>query len=139
MGQAPKMRIKRFVVRQAHHPEQSRREDINAWQEARKLTNMIYEATKHTNFAKDFGLRDQIRRATTSIMSNIAEGYESQSKEDFIRFLYYAKRSAGEVRSQLCVARDQKYLEAREYETLLNHAEICVKMISKFISYLKKS
>ena len=114
-------------------------EDIKAWQEARKLTNMIYGVTKHKNFAKDFGLRDQIRRATTSVMSNIAEGYESQSREDFIRFLYYAKRSAGEVRSQLCVARDQKYLDASEYETLLNHAEICVKMISKFISYLRQS
>lgn len=120
------MRIERF-------------EDINAWQEARKLTNMIYDATKHKNFAKDFGLRDQIRRATTSIMSNIAEGYESQSKDDFVRFLYYAKRSAGEVRSQLYVARDQKYLDVKEYEFLFGQAEICVKMISKFISYLKKS
>ena len=73
------MRIKRF-------------EDINAWQEARKLTNMIYEVTKHKDFAKDFGLTDQIRRAAVSIMSNIAEGYESQSKNDFVKFLYYAKR-----------------------------------------------
>lgn len=133
------MRIKRFVVRQAHHPEQSRREEINAWQEARKLTNMVYEVTEHQNFIKDFALRDQIRRAATSLMPNIAEGYESQSKNDFIKFLYYAKRSAGEMRSQLYVARDQKYLNAKEYESLLGQAEICVKMISKFISYLKQS
>lgn len=120
------MRIERF-------------EEINAWQEARKLTNMVYEVTKHQNFAKDFGLRDQVRRAAVSIMSNIAEGYESQSKDDFVRFLYYAKRSAGEVRSELYVARDQKYLDVKEYESLLAQAEICVKMISKFISYLKQS
>jgi four helix bundle protein len=120
------MRIERF-------------EEINAWQEARKLTNMIYEVTKHRNFSRDFGLRDQIRRATLSIMSNIAEGYESQSKNDFVKFLYYAKRSAGEVRSQLYVALDQKYIDAKEYESLLKQAEICVKMISKFISYLKQS
>jgi four helix bundle protein len=119
------MRIERF-------------EKINAWQEARKLTNMVYEVTKHKNFAKDFGLRDQIRGAAVSIMSNIAEGYESQSKDDFVRFLYYAKRSAGEVRSQLYVAWDQKYLDSKEYESLLGQAEICVKMISKFISYLEK-
>jgi len=72
-------------------------------------------------------------------MSNIAEGYESQSKDDFVRFLYYAKRSAGEVRSQLYLARDQKYLNAKEYGSSLGQAEICVRMISKFISYLKQS
>ncbi len=105
-------------------------EEINAWQEARKLTNMVYEVTKHQNFAKDFGLRDQIRRAAISIMSNIAEGYESQSKDDFVRFLYYAKRSAGEVRSQLYVASDQKYIDAKEYKSLLNQAEISVKITS---------
>lgn len=120
------MRIKRF-------------EEINAWQEERKLTNMVYEVTKHQNFAKDFGLPDQIRRAAISVMSNIAEGYEGQSKNDFVKFLYYAKRSAGEVRSQLYVALDQKYLSAKEYESLLGQAETCVKMISKFISYLKQS
>lgn len=119
------MRIKRF-------------EEIKAWQEARRLTSMVYEVTKHQGFAKDFGLRDQIRRAAISIMSNIAEGYESQSKNDFVKFLYYAKRSAGEVRSQLYVALDQKYLTAKEYETLFSQAETCIKMISKFISYLER-
>jgi four helix bundle protein len=113
-------------------------EEINAWQEAKKLTNIVYEVTKHQNFAKDFGLRDQIRRAAISVMSNIAEGYESQSKNDFVKFLYYAKRSAGEVRSQLYVALDQKYLSAKENESLFGQAELCVKMISKFISYLEK-
>jgi four helix bundle protein len=120
------MRIKRF-------------EEIKAWQEARKLTNMVYEVTKHQYFAKDFGLADQIRRAAISIMSNIAEGYEGQSKNDFVKFLYYAKRSAGEVRSQLYVALDQEYLSAKEYDFLLSQAETCVKMISKFISYLEKT
>ena len=119
------MRIKRF-------------EEIKAWQEARALTNMVYGVSKHQNFAKDFGLRDQIRRAVISVMSNIAEGYESQSKNDFVKFLYYAKRSAGEVRSQLYVALDQKYLSAKEYESLFGQAELCVKMISGFISYLEK-
>jgi len=81
-------------------------EEIEAWQDARLLVKGIYEVTDGGRFARDFGLRDQIRRAAISTMSNIAEGFERGSDKDFIRFLYMAKASAGEVRSQLYVAMD---------------------------------
>jgi len=76
-------------------------EDIEAWREARVLVKRIYEVTAQGRFARDFGLRDQIRRAAISTMSNIAEGFERGSNKEFVHFLYVAKASAGEVRSQL--------------------------------------
>ena len=79
----------------------TRFEEIEAWQTARQLTNLIYEITDSGPFAKDFGLKDQIRRAAVSVMSNIAEGFESHTQALFIDFLGRAKGSAGEVRAQL--------------------------------------
>ena len=87
-------------------PTITRFEEIEAWQTARELTRLIYEYTEDGKFARDFGLKDQIRRASVSIMSNIAEGFESQTQAQFIRYLGIAKASAGEVRSQLYVVRD---------------------------------
>lgn len=81
-------------------------EEINAWIEARKLTKRIYDITNETRFSKDFELKDQIRRAAVSIMANISEGFDSQSNEEFIRFLIYARRSSSEVQSHLYVALD---------------------------------
>ncbi|PSQ92571.1 MAG: four helix bundle protein, partial [Bacteroidetes bacterium SW_4_67_19] len=78
-------------------------EDIESWQKARRLARRIYELTGNGDFARDFGLRDQIRRAAVSIMSNIAEGFERGSRREFARFLDIAKASAGEVRSPLYV------------------------------------
>lgn len=78
-------------------------EDIEAWQAARELTNMVYSASKHGAFSNDYRFCSQIQAACVSIMSNIAEGFESQSNKTFIRYLYQAKGSAGEVRSQLYV------------------------------------
>src|SRR5512147_2126489 len=82
-------------------------EDLEIWKDARLLTKAIYKMTKDTGFAKDFALRDQIRRASMSVMSNIAEGFERGGNQEFIQFLYVAKASCGEVRSQLYVALDQ--------------------------------
>jgi len=82
-------------------------EDIEAWQKARQLTKRIYEITKKGALAKDYGLKDQIRRASVSIMSNIAEGFERGGNKEFIQFLSTAKGSSGEVRSQLYVIVDQ--------------------------------
>ena len=76
-------------------------EDMEVWQNARSLTKKIYICSSNGKFSKDFGLRDQIRRASVSIMSNIAEGFERGSNKEFIQFLFIAKGSAGEVRSQL--------------------------------------
>lgn len=79
-------------------------EDIQAWRIARELTVRVYEASREGAFARDFGLRDQITRAAASIMHNIAEGFDAESNNDFLRFLGYAKRSCTEVQSQLYVA-----------------------------------
>ena len=97
-------------------------EDIKAWQQARVLTNMVYDVTEAGTFARDFGLRDQIRRAAGSIMHNIAEGFGAGSDAEFIRFLKYARRSATEVQSQLYLAQDRKYLNADQFQSLYDKA-----------------
>ena len=89
-------------------------EDLNVWKKARQLTQEVYRLTKTEQFLKDFGLRDQIQRAAVSIMSNIAEGFERGGNQEFIQFLYVAKASCGEVRSQLYVALDQSYVTPKD-------------------------
>jgi len=111
--------------------------DIEAWQDARILVKNIYEATAQGRFARDFGLRDQIQRAAISAMSNIAEGFERGSNKDFVRFLYMAKGSAGEVRSQLYAAMDLNYLEEQKANELIHLAQVISRRISAFIKYLK--
>lgn len=118
-------------------PTIQRFEDIHAWQSARELTDRIYVITNRGSFSRDFGLRDQVRRAAVSVMSNIAEGFESRTKRAFIDSLGRAKASAGEVRSQLYVAYDVGYLEKQEFDQLFTLAEICSKQIAKFICYLE--
>ena len=88
----------------------TRFEEIESWKTARQLTKNIYALGNQAGFARDFGLRDQIRRASVSVMSNIAEGFESRTDIQFINFLGMAKASAGEVRAQLYVALDQTYI-----------------------------
>lgn len=85
-------------------------EDLEVWKLSRNLTNTIYSISNDGRFAKDYGLRDQIRRAAVSIMSNIAEGYERGGNKEFIQFMSISKASCGEVRSQLYVAMDQNYV-----------------------------
>jgi four helix bundle protein len=114
-------------------------EEIEAWIRARALTKAIYEITSIGKFARDYGLRDQIRRAAVSIMSNIAEGFERDGNKEFIQFLSDAKGSAGEVRSQLYVALDAKLITEREFEDLRIKAEEVAKIIGGFIRYLKAS
>ena len=98
-------------------------EDLIAWQKARELTRAVYEVTQRGAFAKDFGLRDQICRASVSIMSNIAEGFERGGRNEFHQFLSTAKASCAEVRSQLYVASDVGYLDNSTFDRLLNQAE----------------
>jgi four helix bundle protein len=86
------------------------------WQNARKLTVAIYQITQNEKFMKDFGLKDQIRRASVSVVSNSAEGYESQTQRTFIDYLGRAKASAGEVRAQLYLAMDFAYLTKPEFD-----------------------
>jgi four helix bundle protein len=118
-------------------PTISRFEEIEAWQTARQLTKLIYSVTDEGKLARDFGLKDQIRRASVSVMSNIAEGFESQTQTLFIRYLGIAKASAGEVRSQLYISRDLNYLTEEQFTNLIQMAEKTSRQISRFISYLE--
>lgn len=114
-------------------------EDLNVWKQARQLTQEVYRLTKTEKFLKDFGLRDQIRRAAISVMSNIAEGFERGGNQEFVQFLYVAKASCGEVRSQLYVALDQGYATANDSEKLLQLFRRLSGMISNLITYLRES
>jgi len=114
-------------------------EDLEVWKEGRRLTQRIYQLTKDENFSKDFALRDQIRRAAVSIMSNIAEGFERGGNQEFVQFLYVAKASCGEVRSQVYVALDQSYVASTDVDELTNSFKRLSSMISNFITYLRKS
>jgi len=115
----------------------TRFEDIQAWQTARELTNLVYTLTNRAGFNRDFGLRDQIRRAVVSVMSNIAEGFESRTDVQFINFLGMARASAGEVRAQLYIAHDQGYLKDEEFNETYVLAEKCARQVARFISYLE--
>jgi four helix bundle protein len=114
-------------------------EDIEAWKAARTLTKVIYEASGCGAFAKDFVLRDQARRATVSIMANLAEGFERGGDKEFLQFLSLAKASSAELRSHLYVAEDQNYLPARQCDDLRKQAESVGRMLSRFMEYLRKS
>jgi four helix bundle protein len=114
-------------------------EDINAWQKARELTQRIYDASGHGSFAKDFPLLDQIRRASISIMSNIAEGFERDGNKEFRQFLSTAKGSAGEVKAQLYVALDQHYLNQEHFNDLYQLADQTAYLIGGLMRHLRTS
>jgi len=114
-------------------------EQIEAWQTARELTQEVYSVSNMGGFAKDFGLRDQMRRAAVSIMSNIAEGFESRTEVLFIEFLGRAKGSAGELRAQFYVAHDAGYISADQLRALQDLCEKSSSQISRFMDYLKRS
>lgn len=116
------------------HPVR-RFEDLIAWQRARRLTSDIYRISRDADFARDFGLRDQIRRAAVSVMSNIAEGFERNRQGEFHQFLSIAKASCGELRAQLYVAFDVGYLDQISFDRLQSQAE----EVSRIISGLKSS
>jgi four helix bundle protein len=114
-------------------------EELHIYQRARELTKAVYALTRAGTFAKDHGLADQIRRATVSIMSNIAEGFERGATTEFIQFLYIAKGSCGEVRAQLQVALDQGYIVPEQHSALVDLARRTSGMISNFIAHLQSS
>jgi four helix bundle protein len=117
------MRIERF-------------EDIGAWQLAREPTRKVYDLTKKAEFARDFGLKGQIQDAAGSSMHNIAEGFDSETNSEFVRFLRYAKRSCTEVQSELYVALDQQYITDAEFQDVYDHAGRTRAAIRDFIKYL---
>jgi four helix bundle protein len=115
-------------------------EEIDAWQEARKLVNDIYDVIDvNPKFQKDFRLVNQIQGAAVSVMSNIAEGFARKSNKEFIQFLFISKSSAAEVQSQLYVALDQKYITNGSFDRIYRQAEKVAKLNSGFIKYLKST
>jgi four helix bundle protein len=115
----------------------TRFEDIDAWQEARKLVQMVYDVIQKTpKFRKDFRLVNQVQDAAVSAMSNIAEGFARRSNKEFIQFLFISKSSAAEVQSEFYVALDQEYINEDDFEGVYNQAEIVSKLDSGFIKYL---
>ena len=113
-------------------------EDLQSWQKARELANVVYDLTSRPGFAKDFQLRDQIRDAAGSVMHNIAEGFDSGTDPEFIRFLKIARRSASEVQSQLYLALDRRYITAEELKAAYNLATGVKRLINGMIAYLRK-
>ena len=110
-------------------------EDLYIWQQARELVKLIYAVSEQW---RDRSLQDQMRRAAVSVISNIAEGFERGTKAEFLYFLYVARGSCGEVRSQLYVAVDQKYLSQESFAKLQDKADYTSRLIAKFIVGYKK-
>jgi len=113
-------------------------EDIEAWQPARELTRKVYRLTKKPEFAKDYGLKRQIHDAAGSSMHNIAEGFDSETNGEFIRFLRYSKRSCSEVQSELYIAVDEEYISPGEFKDVYEQAGRTRAAVRGFINYLKK-
>lgn len=114
-------------------------EDIEVWKLSRKFVSTIYSITNNVKFSKDYGLRDQLRRASISIMSNISEGFERKGKKEFIHFLYLSKGSAGEIRSQSYASLDLQYINKSEFDKLFSDVESISKSLSGFIKYLSNN
>jgi len=112
-------------------------EEIEAWKKARELTKKIYGVSSKSNFNQDWTLKDQIRRAAISVMSNIVEGFDSGFNAEFIRFLNMSRRSASEVQNHLYIALDQNYITDDEFKIVYGETEEIRKMIIGFIKYLK--
>ena len=117
----------------------TRFEDIEGWKKARLLTQQIYQVSGAGPFRRDYGLRDQVRRASVSIMSNIAEGFERDGNKEFTQFLSIAKGSAGEVKSHFYVALDAGFIDQSQFADLYRQADETGKLIGGFMRYLHQS
>jgi four helix bundle protein len=114
-------------------------EELNIWKLSLRITKLIYDISSNKNFARDFGLRDQIRRAVVSISSNIVEGFEKNNNNEFIRFLKIAKGSIGEVRNQLFIAKEVGYISQIEFKNINDLLLDLVNQTGSFIHYLEKT
>jgi len=114
-------------------------EDIEAWKLAREVTRLIYEVSSNGTFVRDFALCNQIRRASVSVLSNIAEGFERGGNKEFLHFLAIAKGSCGEVRSQLYVAFDQRYIDEIKFEEISQKLFETSRVIAGFMRYLQQT
>ena len=113
-------------------------EDLQVWRDSRKLVKSIYELTSIGNFSKDYGLKDQIQRASVSIMNNIAEGFERNNNKEYAKFLGYSKGSAGEVRSMLYIALDLGHISKDNFTVCYDSSLNVITQISNFTKYLRK-
>ena len=114
----------------------SRFEDLDCWQQARELTRSIYRLTANGKFARDYGLSDQMRRASVSIMANIAEGFSRKGDKEFAQFLFVAKSSAAELQSHGYVALDQGYIHEADFKGLYETLDHVSRMLSNLIKRL---
>jgi len=114
-------------------------EDLIVWQESRKLVKLIYSLTNKPSFVHDSGLKHQIRRAAVSVSSNISEGFERGGKEEFIYFLYIAKGSCGEVRTQLYLGYDLSYISEEEFKNAKEKCQYVSSLIFRLIESIKAS
>ena len=114
-------------------------EDIESWQEARRLTASIYKMTEISKFTKDWGLKDQIQRASVSVMNNIAEGFDSSSNSEFRRFLSIARRSCSEIQSIVYIALDLSYINKNQFTEIYDQTEKIRRMITSFMRYLNNA
>jgi len=117
----------------------SRFEEIRAWQLARELNKCIYTFTRHSGFNKDYCLRDQLHRASVSIMLNIAEGFDSGSNQSFINFLRYSFRSAAEVKSVMYIALDLEYVTLEQFKDVEKQLDAIRNLIAGLIRYLNST
>ena len=114
-------------------------EEIEAWRKGRELVQEVYSLTRSGEFAKDFGLKDQIQRAAVSVCSNVAEGFERRGNKEFVKFLWYAKGSAAEVSSQLFHAKDLGYVTTDQFNDVFNHAKLIAAMLQNLIKSIISS
>ena len=114
-------------------------EDLKTWQMGRELCKEVFRITNYELFSKDYRLKDQIKALSGSIMDNIAEGFERNGNKEFIQFLYIAKGSCGETRSQLHRALDYNYISEDEFNNLRDNTINISQAIGSFINYLKQS
>lgn len=118
-------------------PKIERFEDLLCWQKARGLANVVYELTERATFSRDARLRGQLQGAAGSVMHNIAEGFDSGSKPEFIRFLKMSRRSASEIQSELYLAQDRKYINAQERQSAHDLATETKRLINGMINHLR--
>ncbi len=111
-------------------------QDLEIWRISTEVAILVYKISNNAKFAKDFGLKDQIRRAVVSISSNIAEGFEMSNNNDFIRYLRIAKGSAGEARTQLFLSFELEYISSKEFKEIDEELALLSAKIGKFTTYL---
>lgn len=112
-------------------------EDIKAWQEARELNKSIYLLTSERTFNNDRSLKDQLQRASVSIMLNIAEGFDSGTDQSFINFLRYSFRSTSEAKAIIYIARDLNYITDKQFDAIFQRLDSIRALIYGLIRYLK--